>query len=283
MLSVSVLNFLHRKKFRGLLTFISQSMYFIKGYGFVPAKYHPDFRAYEYKVKGTVLLSLGPGWAYSVEYLKNVLQQSFCFEYLPKAGDCVVDVGSGLGEEVVVYALLVGASGSVHALEANPSTYKGLNYMCEQNHFSNVKAHHLAIYKTDGEVTIEDDEANYLGNTINSGVSKNSFVVKAKTLDTLVKENGITRIDFLKSNIEGAEQYMIEGMKESISIIRNFCISCHDFRHVYHNDGEFYMTKEKIKLFLERNGFEIIIRNTGDRLIDDYVYARNTKAFPPVV
>ncbi|HEV8512375.1 MAG TPA: FkbM family methyltransferase, partial [Cyclobacteriaceae bacterium] len=93
--------------------------------------------------------------------------------------------------------------------------------------------------------------------------------------DQLVKENKIERIDFLKSNIEGAEQYLIEGMSESIGMIRNMCISCHDFRQVYHNHGEFYMTKEKVKSFLEANGFEVTVRQSGNRVIDDYLYAKN--------
>jgi FkbM family methyltransferase len=276
-LVISCLNFLHRKGFRSLLTWISRAAYFLKGYGNVPVYYHPRYRAYEYRVKGTSYLSLGPGWAYSYDYLKNMLQETYCHYYLPKDGDCVVDVGSGLGEEVVIYASLVGKSGTVHALEANPSTYAGLKHMCDQNNFRQVKAHHLAIYKTDGEVTIEDDEENYLVNTINSEKTEKSFVVKAKTLDSLVKENHITRIDFLKSNIEGAEQYLVDGMKDSLPIILNFCISCHDFRHVYHNHGEFYLTKEKIRAFLEANDFTVTVRHTGDRVVDDYIYAKNNK------
>ena len=196
---------------------------------------------------------------------------------MPKQGDYVIDLGAGLGEETVIYAILVGKTGKVHSLEANPSTYAGLKYMCEQNKFTWVSPHHLAIFNTDGEVTIEDDDENYLTNTINANNKKSEGVrVKAKTLDSLVRDNGITRIDFLKSNIEGAEQFMIEGMKESIKIIRHLCISCHDFRHTQHNHGEFYMTKSKITAFLKANGFEVTTRSTGDALVDDYVYGRNT-------
>lgn len=277
-MTIQVLNYLHKKGYRKLLAGICQAAYFLKGFGYVKSAYHPAFRAYEYKVKGTVFMSLGPGWAYHAQYLKNALLETYNFNYEPKQGDCIVDIGAGLGEETVVYAELVGEKGKVHALEANPSTHAGLAYMCKQNNFKWVVPHNLAIYKSDGEVTIEDDEENYLTNTIQAATSGNpGFTVKAKSLDSFVKENGIDRIDFLKSNIEGAEQYLIEGMKESIKIIRNFCISCHDFRHVYHNHGEFYMTKDKIKTFLEENAFEVTMRNTGNRVVDDYIYARNTR------
>ena len=273
---VQVLNYLHRRGFYKTLCRICQVLYFLKGFGYVKSIYHRAFRAYEYKVRGIVYLSLGPGWAFSFKYLKEMLTSTYCHQYLPQTGDCVVDIGAGLGEEVVVYALLVGEIGVVHALEANPSTYAGLKYMCEDNKFGWVIPHHTAIYKADGEVTIEDDDENYLTNTINVTVpSKPVFKVKAKTLDTLVKENNISKIDFLKSNIEGAEQYLIEGMNESVKLIKNMCISCHDFRHIYHNHGEFYMTKQKVIGFLKVNGFEITVRNTGNRVVDDYIYAKN--------
>lgn len=258
-----------------MLAVISQAMYFVKGFGYVRSTYYPAFRAYEYKVRGVVYLSMGPGWAYSYEYLKDLLLTTYCYQYTPQRGDCVMDIGAGLGEEVVVHALLVGESGSVHALEANPLTYAGLQYLCKENKFTWVVPHHTAIYNMDGDVTIEDDMENYLTNTINVAASKKQgFTVKAKTLDTLVKESNISRIDFLKSNIEGAEQFLIEGMKDSIHLVRNVCISCHDFRHIYHNHGEFYMTKEKVKAFLEEQGFETSVRNTGNRVVDDYIYAK---------
>ncbi len=257
---------------------MSRGAYWLKGFGNVKATYHPAFRAYEFKVKQIAYMSLGPGWANSFEYLNNALKATYNYYYLPKEGDCVIDIGAGLGEETVIYALLVGERGSVHALEANPSTYAGLKYMCEQNQFAWVVPYHLAIFNKDGTVTIEDDEENYLINTIHSKPPKKEDVrVEAKTLDTLVKECNIARIDFLKSNIEGAERYLIEGMNDSIKIIRNLCISCHDFRHNYNHHGEFYVTKQLVESFLEKHNFEIQTRKTGNRVVDDYIYARNLK------
>lgn len=271
-----VLNYLHRNNFHALLTGISQVMYFLKGFGYVRSKYHSLFRAYEYRVNDTVFLSPGPGWAYSAEFLRKSLEETYNFQYMPGKGDCVIDIGAGLGEESVVYAFLVGPQGIVHAFEANAVTFSGLKYMCDENRLNWVRPHHLAIYKVDGEVTIEDDEDNYLVNTIHEAKSeKVGKIVQARTLDSIVNEFGITKIDFLKSNIEGAEQYLIQGMKSSAGIIRNLCISCHDFRHTHHGHGEFYATKEKVRTFLQDHHFEIKTRNTGNPATDDYIYARN--------
>ncbi|NJN42535.1 MAG: FkbM family methyltransferase [Flammeovirgaceae bacterium] len=255
---------------------MSRMAYRMKGYGPVQAIYHSEFRAYEYKVGGIVYLSLGPGWAYHRQYLQDLLVATYNFYYLPVAGDCVVDIGAGLGEETSVYAVLVGEKGVVHSLEANPVTFGGLQYLCEQNNYRWVHPHQKAIYRTNSTVHIEDDSENYLINTITENpTGTHGYQVQAITLDTLVEESNIHRIDFMKSNVEGAEQFLIEGMEKSIKIIKHVCISCHDFRHIYHQHGEFYLTKERVIMFLEDNGFEVVNRNTGNRVIDDYVYGRN--------
>lgn len=273
---LQILLYLHRKGFKKLLNISSTIVYFLKGFGYVQSTYYSSFRAYAYKVRGVTYLSSGPGWAYCYDYLRQMLIETYNHEYLPKPGDCIIDIGAGLGEETVIYSMLVGTKGQVHALEANPITHSGLRFMCEQNKFTQTIPHNIAIYNIDGEVSIEDDEENYLTNTINVPSSKNSNNrVRAATLDTFVKENNITCINFLKSNIEGAEQYLIEGMKDSVSIVRNVCISCHDFRHVHHSHGEFYLTKQKVKSFFEAHGFKITVRHTGYCVVDDYIYARN--------
>lgn len=272
-----LLNFLDRTPFKRILLPLISLGYWSKGFGFVRARYHPAFRAYQYKVKGTTYMSAGPGWAYSFGYLENSLKNSYCHDYLPKKGDCVVDIGAGLGEETVIYAQLVGDSGKVFAVEANPTVFEGLNFMCLQNKFHWVHPRNVAVYKSDGFVLIEDDKESYLKNTINSS-TPGSVKVPARTFDSIIKENGISTIDFLKVNIEGAEQFLILGMSQSAGIIRNLCISCHDFRQNFHNDGEFYLTKQKVTDFLKSSGFEVKLRNTGNPLVDDYVYARNTNS-----
>src|SRR5687767_1231487 len=128
-------------------------MYFLKGHGRVETSYHPAYRAYEYRIQGKSFLSMGPGWAYSEPYLKSILEASYNHYYMPKSGDTVVDIGAGLGEETLFYAILVGEKGRVHALEANPVTFAGLQYVCRRNGFSWVTTHNTAIFNTDGEVT----------------------------------------------------------------------------------------------------------------------------------
>lgn len=272
--ATALLNSLHKKEYYSLVATISRIMYLVKGFGFVKVAYKPQFRAYEFKVKGISYFSIGPGWAYSFAYLKEILRNTFCYYYTPQPGDCVVDIGAGLGEETVVMAQQVGCKGKVYSLEANPTTFKAVKYVCMVNNFHWVKPMNLALYNKNELVTIEDDDENYLGNTINSSSqSKKTFEISGQTFDSFVRTNGIGGIDFLKVNIEGAEQFLIGHMHESAASIKNICISCHDFRHTDHNHGEFYVTREKVKAYLLSLNFEVTSRHTGNSATDNYLYA----------
>jgi FkbM family methyltransferase len=271
---IRLLNFLHRNGFYDLLTIISRLAYASKGRN-VQVRYHQDFRGYEYREDMVSYISLGPGWAYGFDYLLGIAKETYNYYYMPKAGDVVFDIGAGLGEESVVYSQLVGPTGHVHAFEANPITCRGLKFMCEKNNFNWTSPHNLAIYNSNGEVVIEDDFENYLVNTIHGDTSTTGMKVRAITFDSFINQNSIKRVDFLKCNIEGAEQFLIEGMEKSLPMIHHLCISCHDFRQVYHQHGEFYMTREKVINFLKSRGFEVKTRETDNRVTNDYVYARN--------
>lgn len=265
---------MHERQWYRLLSQICQGVYAVKGHKGVKVKFLPEYRAYSFVSGEGTYLSMGPGWAYDANFLYNALIDTYNFYYRPKRGDCILDLGAGLGEETVVYAKLVGNEGKVVAVEANPTTFGGLQYLCKENNFSWVTPLNVAIYDDEGMVAIEDDPMNYLTNTISHQGARQ---VRAITMDGLVQQQGLTQIDFLKSNIEGAEQYLTSGMKGAIDKVRHACISCHDFREIFHGHGRFYVTKRIVTEFLQDHGFAINTRHTGNRVIDDYVYGTNKR------
>jgi hypothetical protein len=40
--------------------------------------------------------------------------------------------------------------------------------------------------------------------------------IEVTTIDVFVEENNLTRVDFIKADIEGYERYMLEGAKETL-------------------------------------------------------------------
>jgi hypothetical protein len=77
--------------------------------------------------------------------------------------------------------------------------------------------------------------------------------VPIMTFDHFIEQEKISRVDFLKINIEGAEADLIEGMAKSIAIVKNLAVSCHDFLGPLPGD---HIRKTMIG-FLEAHHFQI--------------------------
>lgn len=96
--------------------------------------------------------------------------------------------------------------------------------------------------------------------------------VPAVTLDQLLDEEGITRVNFLKMNIEGAEIAALQGMKQSICLVDAICVCCHDFRAARGEDDS-YRTRDFVSKFLPENGFSIEARESDPRDYErDHLY-----------
>jgi FkbM family methyltransferase len=125
-----------------------------------------------------------------------------------KAGDVVIDAGAWIGD-FSAYAASKGAC--VYAFEPVTETYNILIKTAElnQNKIIPVKAG-LGASDFDTDISLDND--------VNSGSA--SMIVKRTDetekihityLDNYVRENGISKVDFIKADIEGAERDMLKG------------------------------------------------------------------------
>ena len=207
----------------------------------------------------------------SVRTLDRDTRHESLFQYVPKLGDTIVDVGAGIGEGVLTFSRLVGNTGRVISIEAHPTTFACLSEVVRRNDLTNVVTLQAAVSGTDGSLDISDMGGTSLSNTVMAG--ERGIKVRAITLDTLAAEYKITHVDFLKSNIEGAERLMIEGMTSLVSRVRNVSISCHDFIADRTADDSF-RTKELVRTFLVNHGFEVTEREDKLPELSDTLYAR---------
>jgi len=262
---------LHEQGNDKLLCQVIYWMYKIKGKAIQQVQFLENMDVWEFKIDNDYFYSSGPGWAYDYNYLLKEFSSHLGFHYMPKEGDFVIDVGAGVGEELMIFSKLVGDKGKVVAIEAHPKTFDALKYNRDRNAFKNTEILNIAIADEVGSIFIEDTPSS-LANKVSKEKSLNTYRVEASTIKQLVDSMKVDQVDFMKVNIEGAEQLLIKGIGDAIYKIKNMAISCHDFR--YKNEGiEFFKTKELVLEFLRENNFECVTRNTGNPLLDDYVYA----------
>jgi FkbM family methyltransferase len=188
------------------------------------------------------------------------------YAYQPQFGDLILDVGAGKGEDLYTFSSAVGPAGSVVAIEAHPITFACLRLFCEINGLSNVAYFHSAITDKTGPVSITELET-WQENSIGSDGLAASNQVTGVALDDFVRCHNLTRIDFLKMNIEGAEALAIQSMQRTLEITRALCISCHDFRAA-RGEGEHFRTREVVTRAVEQAGFTVVSRADDAR---DYI------------
>ncbi|GAA4392727.1 FkbM family methyltransferase [Hymenobacter koreensis] len=231
-------------------------------------------RFFIYNLEGFHIASEAFNWYLTKDVLEQEVLNVSCRYYRPKPGDTVVDIGAGLGEECSIYSQMVGKSGHVYAIEANPTVFRALSEVTALNHATNVQLFNIAINDKRAKVAIEDAHDSYLSASLDNKASQGvTYQVEGLPFAEFCADHSLRHIDLLKVNIEGAERFMESAFQNPELTIRNVAISCHDFRFV--NEGnEFFRTKALVSDFLTKAGYEICSQQTGKGYVDDWVYGR---------
>jgi FkbM family methyltransferase len=199
--------------------------------------------------------------------IQAAVKDLWCYDYVLKSGETVVDVGAGIGDDVVALSKLVGKNGHVIALEAHPHTFRCLLKTIAANQLENVTALNLAVTDQEGEVSISNDE-NFLSNSILSGLG--GMMVKARTLDNILDEMGVMHVDLVKMNIEGAETNALRGMTKTLRVLPHIVVSCHDFIADNHGGDPVLRTYDDVNRILDAAGYTMCKRREASSEAQEY-------------
>jgi FkbM family methyltransferase len=189
--------------------------------------------------------------------------------YKPRAGDHIVDIGAGRGEDVFAFSQAVGPAGKVWAIEPHPVSFAALKKFCAMNRIVNVTALNYACVDHPAQLQIETLPV-WESNFVRSGEpSLASHPVAGVRFDDLCEQEGIDRIDFLKMNIEGAERFALPGCRKALERADFACVAAHDFRAA-RGEGEEFRTLEFVRTFLSDAGFKITTRDDDPRYYVPY-------------
>ncbi|GHV43964.1 hypothetical protein FACS1894204_00190 [Synergistales bacterium] len=133
-----------------------------------------------------------------------------------EAGDVVIDAGSWIGD-FAAYASVKGAVS--YAFEPDDKNYATLLKTAELN--KNI--HPIKKGLGDKKTKVKFDGRGTSGSKVVSRERKNSPLenvqiveIETTTIDDFVEENGLERVDFIKSDIEGYERYMLKGAAKTL-------------------------------------------------------------------
>lgn len=199
------------------------------------------------------------------------------YHYIPREGDTIINLGAGIGEEILFYAQLAGNTGRVIAVEAHPEAFKVLQQTVSLNKLCNVTCVHAAIAGEEGHVSLSLDSHSYDSTSLNTGQAQKQIEVPALTAAALLDQYCPGKIALLKANIEGGERFLAATLTpEQLQRIENIAVACHDFR--FRKEGHpFFQTRQLMTRFFEDHGFDIQTRQTGIDYLDDWIYGSHKK------
>jgi FkbM family methyltransferase len=171
-----------------------------------------------------------------------------------KPGMTVIDVGANVGVYTFSAALKVGSQGRVLAVEPFSGCIRCLQETCRINQLSWVNICAGAASDRNGTVKLLLHSANELNQVISSEAAKNmsseSFEeATCFTLDSLIEQQNIERVDFLKIDAEGHEMAVLAGSQKLLTQFAPIIL--------YENIAGSQGSNIKVAQYLINKGYEI--------------------------
>ena len=146
------------------------------------------------------------GALFNPDYNREELD--FLRAHLPPGGT-FVDIGANVGTYALALARHVGADGKVIAIEPHPVTQARLAFNRKASRLEQVKLVAAAAGAEDGELLIETDGDNLGASHVVADATADAIKVPALTLQRILADAGVARVDALKIDVEGFEDRVL--------------------------------------------------------------------------
>ncbi len=133
-----------------------------------------------------------------------------------RPGMTFIDVGANMGDFTLQAARLVGNTGTVISIEPEPENHTVLQRSIELNDYTNTRALPIALSDRDGCASLQIfglSTAHTLAPEI-KGVR--NVTVSTKTLDAVVVEQQLERVDMVKIDVQGLELAVLRGASQTL-------------------------------------------------------------------
>lgn len=178
-------------------------------------------------------------------------------QYFLKLGNVFIDCGANIGYFSVLANSIVGATGKVVSIEANPVTFTLLEANLKANSFG--VPVHCALTSASGEVELfmptegGDVYSSLRKGGLVVGKSIQSFKVLGRTLDNVVEELSLLRVDVVKIDIEGAELDVLKSANHLLSNFRPIVIT----EYGTNTWPKFGSTPEDLKILAQLHSYQL--------------------------
>lgn len=132
-------------------------------------------------------------------------------EKLISPGSVTIDCGANAGIYTLAAAALSGPSGLVIAVEPQSYAIRAIHRSAFASGLTNIIAVSAAVSDGDGEAELDVSNTAVEASIVWRAAKPSLLRVPAVTLDSLVRDHNLTRVDLIKLDIEGAEFLALLG------------------------------------------------------------------------
>lgn len=173
-------------------------------------------------------------------------------------GDVALDLGANIGTSAMLFADRVGSAGSVYSFE--PVFPELLRHNVEANDLASVHVVPAAVADAPGELVFDVTDIGIDSRIATTTTKGHLRRVPVTTVDDFVAEAHLDRVDFIKMDIEGAEERALLGAARTLRTHRpKLTIAS------YHTDPEGRQQHPRLVSLLRRMGYQV--RESGQQHI----------------
>jgi FkbM family methyltransferase len=132
-----------------------------------------------------------------------------------KPDDVVFDIGANIGTYAIRSAITTEPTGHVYAFEPLKENQEMLSNSIFRNAVKNISVINSAVGHKNGTVSFSSEGRNSSAK-ISMQTTQHSQIVPITTLDTFVEKNRLSRLDWIKMDIEGSEPLVLKGMQRCL-------------------------------------------------------------------
>jgi FkbM family methyltransferase len=141
----------------------------------------------------------------------------------------IVDAGANIGLTSLYFQHNL-PNAKIYALEPDPDNFKVMTRNIEANHLSNIHALNVALWYKDGSLHLNSDFRDGEAWSISVSDQGQGMDCQGVTIDHLIDQYQLEKIDLLKIDIEGSEKYLFddESLLGWLAKVKLMVIEIHD-------------------------------------------------------
>lgn len=132
----------------------------------------------------------------------------------------ILDIGANIGYYTTLFSDLVGDHGKVYAFEPTLHYLEALRANVAVNNSSNVEIINTGLSDMESKSKIKIGDSSATMHWISEAKERDTEIIELQTLDSFIEKRSISRLDFIKIDIDGHEPRVFKGASKTLEKFR---------------------------------------------------------------